>query len=278
MTLFIDPREGSKDLISIHPIPDLSPVHCPLNSGDVAFCGKGPNNSSLFIGLELKEISEFVSSLQSQRLQGGQLPRMIRDYSIRYLLIYGRIRASPKDGKSLQIYRSGSKLRREGWYSCNHNGSKRETLYSTVQAFLHGPSLWAAGIQPLHVEDKSEAAQLIATLYRVWNKPWHKHNSLKALDNSQDPSGRIRKEMKQAIAVGLPHNLDEKFAERLKFANAIPNIGYERAYAIAGYFPSVKAMVLASKEEWSMVEVQTSSGRTLKIGPVMARAIVEYFS
>lgn len=285
MSIFIDPREGSKDLITYYPINALNPSLVQLNSGDIAFCGKGPNSSSVMVGIELKSVSDLINSINTKRLQGGQIPKLILDYDIRWILVYGRIRCNPKDGVSLQEYRQGSKLRREGWYTCIGRTKKTKAgviaepfLYSTFMAFLCGPSLWAVGIQSARVETKAEAAYWISTLYHQWDKRFDKHTSLRSLDTTSDPSAKIRGEMKQAISSGLPHNLDDKFKERLKFANSIPNVGYERAFAIASYFPSVRAMVQAGVEEWATIELRTNGGRKMKLGPVMAKAIVQFFS
>lgn len=277
MSIFIDPREGSKDLVTYYPITTLNPSLVQLNSGDVAFCGKGPNSSSIMVGIELKSVSDLINSINTKRLQGGQIPKLIQDYDIRWILVYGRIRCNPKDGETLQEYKDGSRLRREGWYGCIGR-NKKPVLYSSFVSFLSGPSLWAVGIQSARVETKVEAAHWISALYHQWDKRFDKHTSLRSLDTTSDPSAKIREEMRQAVSSGLPHNLDEKFKERLKFANSIPNVGYERAFAIASYFPSVRAMIQAREEEWATIELRTNGGRKMKLGPVMAKAIVQFFS
>jgi hypothetical protein len=90
--LLIANDTGSKELIE--PLRKLGVPAEPANLdfGDVVFSGRGERGAKLFIGIELKTITEFAQSLTTKRFQGHQLLGMVDEesgFDRRYLLLEG---------------------------------------------------------------------------------------------------------------------------------------------------------------------------------------------
>lgn len=309
--LLIDDREGSKQLALHEPIRSVlepctacttvptangkSPVSHPekcscrgtarslstLPSGDVAFCGCGPSSSpALMVGIEVKEISELVSSLETGRAQ-SQIRAMSQDYDVRYLLTYGAYRRSPEDNRSLEVWRTAiPKRRRAGWYVLSH-GRRGPVLYSYLRNWLISPaSLCAYGFMYWHAETVQDAAEWIGALYQSWSKPWNAHRSMKTRDRSSGSDARFKRDTREgrfqrSTFDSLP--MDKGLKQRLDCAEVLPSLGYERALAAAKHFKSPQAMYNAGIEEWSEIRVQngTDTGKARRLGKVTAESVVK---
>lgn len=106
MSLFVDPRAGSKDLIA--PLLKLGlPVEAAmLDYGDVAFVSKDRQP----IGIEFKTLAECVTSLRDNRLVGHQLPGMLGEqgfYEVAWLLIEGEWKIDAEGELVTPKYRHG---------------------------------------------------------------------------------------------------------------------------------------------------------------------------
>src|SRR6185436_1239721 len=103
MTMLIDPRAGSADLVE--PMKTLGiPVKVEtLNSGDIAFTGRGEGGKPISIGVEHKKLNDYLASMKG-RMQGRQLTEMLKDYDRRYLIIEGEFE---HDGQGRLLRRAG---------------------------------------------------------------------------------------------------------------------------------------------------------------------------
>lgn len=269
-----------------------------LSSGDVSFYGCGRDETTISIGIEVKEITELLSSLISGRLQDTQMRGMINDYDDghRWILHYGRYRPSPADGM-IQTWKEGHFQRRAGWYTFKmkmrdrHGNLIEKTYpYSALEAFKCC-SAKEYGFDFVRVEDVIEACQWLGVLYRTWTRPYHTHKSMNVFDKSQDVKSKLRREqieerMKsgQFVVTGKSSE-DDKRNKRLRDMASVfsrfPNIGYERAVAAAKHFyPSISAGVNASVEEWSNIEVVTrgKTERVIRLGKENAAAVKKFVS
>lgn len=320
--LFIDPREGSYQLANYEPIcsilepcevtpsngkPAVShPEKCScrgtartlstLSSGDVAFCGCGPSNSpsssssALMVGIEVKEISELVSSIETGRAQ-SQIRAMSQDYDVRYLLTYGPYRCSPDDGRSLEVWKHAiPKRRKAGWYTLTH-GRRGPVLFTYLRNFLISPAtLCAHGFMHWHVDTFPEVCEWVGTMYHSWNKPWNAHKSMKTRDKSSGVDARFKKDAREgrftnsgfqrATFDSLP--MDKDLKQRLDCAEVLPSLGYERALAAAKHFKSPQEMYNANVDEWSEIRVESTGkttdgkdkGKARRLGKVTAESVV----
>lgn len=260
-----------------------------LSSGDVSFYGCS-RDGTVSIGIEVKEITELLSSLISGRLQDTQMRGMLNDYDDghRWILHYGRYRPSPVDG-SIQTWKEGHSQRRAGWYTFKPNN--RPIPYGYLEAFKCC-SAKEYGFDFVRVEDVIEAANWLGVLYRTWTRPYHTHKSMHVFDKSQDVRSKLRREqteerMKsgQFVIAGSNHKVDngrdKRVMEMADVFSRFPNIGYERAVAAAKHFyPSISAGVNASIEEWSNIEVITKGKieRVIRLGKENATAIKKFVS
>ncbi len=238
MTLMVDDRAGSCELLKIEPVKSLG-ERCRLDAGDVAFVGNGPGDEPVLVGVEVKTIYDLISSISTGRLQATQVPRLMATYEVPWLLYYGSYRCGPGGGLEL----------RQGKIWRGYRLGSRPVPYGYVESFLF--DLVAIGVRVKHAYDINDACAWLGALYRWWNKRWCEHKGLRTLDNSKDLS--------------LMPSMDEATRLRAKVAAQLPGVGFERAFAAARHFESVDAMIGAEPEEWARVE---------GIGKVIAKAVV----
>ena len=237
MTVYIDDRAGSKELIRFQPLKDTGEL-CRLNSGDAAFTGNGPDGD-VIVGVEVKSIFDLIGSIRTGRLQGTQIPRMVAEFDVCWLLYYGCYRPAVR-GNDLQINRGGK------WKG--YRLGKQKVPYGYVEGFLL--TLSASGVLVKRVSDPREAAAWIGVLHRWYGKRWDQHKGMRTFDNSR--------------AITEMPEMDPGVLLRARVASQLPGVGFERAMAVGRHFGSVTEMVGASEEEWAQVE---------GIGPVIASAV-----
>lgn len=229
----IDDRVGSKELYSML-------KNCPaqlghLNSADFAFLGQGTDNEPLAIGVERKKIMDLLQSMASGRLAGHQLPLMLREYHVQYLIVEGYYTPDPRNGLLT------------AWKRELHLGSRRFSA-KEVFGYLHSLQI-RRGIYLWRTHTPRETAQLVEILYSWWTK--------KNLDQHLSYLAR-HQEYADLSTKKLP------FVRRV--AVELPGIGREKAKLVLKMFPTLKAMIDASKEDWMQIE---------GIGKTIADKIVE---
>lgn len=235
----VDDREGSRNLLAC-PVLQGRGILGRLEFGDVMLTGHGPNASTISVGVEVKSVSDLLSSISTGRLGGHQIPGMLKSYDHSWLLVYGVVRAG--NDNSLEV-----QGRNKTWRKF-HIG-KRPVPWSYLEGFL----LTATLISPLRIKwcyDYDEAAMWLAVLDRWLDKPWDKHRGLSVFDTSGETAA--------------PPGSDPTEAQIAKTAASLPNIGWDRAWKAAQHFDSVLDMVTAPESEW-----RTISG----IGPVIAKTV-----
>lgn len=237
--VLIDDRAGSRDLVDYPPLNSCGDL-CRLDSADALIVG---DKDGVIVGVEVKSISDFISSLETGRLQAGQIPAMLKTYDESWLLVYGRWRAT-SDGQ-LEVWKES----RGSWYP--YALGTRPVPYGYVESRL--VSMETAGVKTRTVERIEDAAQWIGVLARWWAKGRDGHRTFKKFSEV----GRVP--TSALIAMDGPMKL------RAEMAACLPGVGFDRAIAAAKYFPSVRDMVNATREEWEEVE---------GVGKVVAGAVV----
>lgn len=220
-----------------------------LDSADVFFLGNGLDGVKS-IGVELKSITELLSSLQSGRFINDQLPKMLDTYDVRWLLYYGEYRPNPSTGV-LQL----PSFNRQ-WVDYQPGSQSRPLPYGYLESRLLTFSHY--GIQSKSVPTIQSAAYWIASLYRWWSKDREEDRKHLQVESKFSTSGTIS-------TATLNPNPDLR--KRLGFALSLPGLSHERGLAAANHFASIAAMVGASESEWTSIP---------GIGKVTARAIRRY--
>jgi len=278
-TVLIDYRAGSKELIKYPPFDECGEL-CEIKNakgeaaGDVVFYGNGASGR-VSIGVEVKSVDDLMSSSSNGRLQGTQLPVMLDEYDVVWLLYYGDVRPAP-GSQALQIWRKGQ------WR--NHYVGNRAVPYSYFTGFII--SLQEIGISVAHARDVGEAAAWLGELVRWRIKPWSKHKSLKQFDRSRKVTQAHANNAngKQANRAGLMPTLDERTRMRAQVAVELSSVGYKRALAAAEVWCIAEMVVgrrLTKQEQASVAsqwaELTTEdkeTGAKKRLGPVAAEAIV----
>jgi ERCC4-type nuclease len=213
--ILIDDRIGSSHL---HPLIEGSQIE-RLEYGDVAFEAHGK-----LVGIEVKRITDAVSSLLSGRLVDHQVPGMLSMYDHNYLIIEGYYRCDAESGLV------------QGW-----QGSSWRDIHSGRQS-LSWQSLdnWLTSVEILggiHVRRTitlTETVRTIKSLYSWWQRD--DHRSLKVFNTAAD-----------AAAIDRPGLLRRMAAQ-------LPQIGWERSIEVARKFKTVERMANADEGDWTSIE------------------------
>lgn len=240
-TIYIDDRAGSRDLVNHPPLTDPQQavaVLCRLDSADAMFTGNGPNGDVL-VGVEVKSLSDFISSANTGRLQATQIPAMLNTYDHSWVLIYGEYSVGD-DGELLT-------RRAKTGHWATHALGRKVVPYGYVENMI--TDLTMLGVRVKHVPDVRLAVRWLVQIARWYDKPWAKHKGLRTFDTSRD--------------MVLP-GVDGDTLLRARVASQLPGLGFERAVAAARHFPSIIDMVNATPVQWAQVE---------GVGKVIARAV-----
>lgn len=235
--VLVDDRAGSRDLIKYEPLKSYGEL-CRLESADVVMTGNGPDNTELTVAVEVKSIWDLLSSASTGRLQATQVPAMLEQYDVSWLLYYGGHRVA-RDGM-LEVFKNGR------WQTLRLGSRPVPSGY--VEALML--DMTTVGVHVHRTYDVAEAVQWLGVLHRWWAKPWEKHHGMHTLDKSRD--------------VSLMPGMTRGTLQKAKVAAALPGVGFERAVAAARHFRSVREMVNADAREWCVVP---------GIGKVVAKAV-----
>jgi len=234
--LYIDGRVGSRELIRY--FAEGTATLTSLQFGDASFIGQGPEEAPVLVGIEVKTLSDMIQSMLNGRFSGHQLPGLLRDYHVVYLIIEGHYRPEPGTG-FLQVPRG------RGQWIMAPFGTKA-WKFRDLEGFLTTIET-QYGVRLRRSQNRQETGALIGELYHWWtDKMYAEHRSGQAFDTSHEP-------------ILYPTSLVRRVAAQLK------GIGWKRSQAVAEHFSSVVDMVLAPAEEWR---------RITGVGPKLAASVV----
>lgn len=220
--LYIDPREGSKDLLD--PVARTgTPVRAThLEFGDCSFLGQGPSGE-IPIGIEYKTVSDLLASLQDGRLLGHQLPGMLNSFEVCYLLVEGVTSADTDDAIRY--------LSKRGEWKKHPSSLK----YSNLVGWLNTLAS-CYGARVLYSSNLLTSAVTVASIYRWWQKPYADHGS--------------------SVVVHQPSFLRplERPTRLMRVASVFPGVGGEKLHAIEAKFDNVRHMVNSPPMVWRTIE------------------------
>lgn len=236
------------------------PGHSPicelsyLDSADVFFLGNGWSGDTLSIGVEVKSITDLLSSLQTGRLVNEQIPKMLNSYDIHWLVYYGYHRPHPSTGVLQLAYCDKTDGRPLRYYDYQPSISSRTLPYGYLESRLL--TLTSRGIHCKFTPTIEDACYWIASLYRWWSK-----------DRSEDEKHLQVEDKRFSAAPTL--DPDPELRKRLAFAMRLPGLSHERGLSAAKHFPSIESMVLAPESDWTAIR---------GIGKGTAQAIKRYLT
>jgi len=224
--IFLDPRVGSKHLVPLFEKLGLKQGDdfdvTTMEFGDVAFLGNGPRGP-VRVGIEVKGGrggSDFLSSMQSDRLAGHQAVGLGEHYERRYLIIEG-LRPT-RNGIIWQPPTSGK-------------GRARPIFLADVRRFITG--LEESGLRVRYARTPEDTARIIVReLFAFWQKDYEDHTSINPLYVA--PSFSLVRE-------------DETTARIRRVLLALKaGVGAGRSKAVAQRFRSVRALATSNVEDW----------------------------
>lgn len=242
----VDSRIGSKHLAT--PLEKLcktdrtiehSVEMCYLDAADVAFEALDNNGQPIKIGVEICRINDLLQKVESMRLVEEQIPKLLPQYKIVYLVVEGRWLAR-EDG-FLDIF--GGEIGWKGWKPAKWRASGFK--YKSVNNFLLSMASFPR-LLVFRTNDDKETVQWIKSTADWWSKPWSEHSSFQAWSGI-DLFGSVLA-VKKATLVE-------------KVAALLPNIGQKKVKIVANKFGSVKAMINSAVSDWIGIKTAKGAGR-----------------
>lgn len=158
--IIVDDRIGSADLGPQLRKLGVDTTIARLEFGDLAFEGKGAENTTVQIGVELKKVPDLLQSLREGRLTGRQLPGMMDEtkglYDYGWLLIEGGITINAKNGEIGIKTAWGKRSTNFGTWTY----AELQKRLFTLEQQWDVRTVWCA--------DRAETLRWLVTLYRWW--------------------------------------------------------------------------------------------------------------
>lgn len=252
--ILVDAATGSNELVE--PLLKLGlPVEkTHLESGDLAFVGRGEKGAPLFIGIEYKKLGELVSSLNTERVQGHQLPTMQQTFDRSYMIVVGDFHHD-QQGRAVVFKGPGKPKPLPG----NLNAVELEQVLFNLQT--------RGGLITRHVTTERDALRVIVAWYRYWtDKDLDKHKSHLAvyapdLDTGlKIPISRFRKGLIQLVD-GLGRAM----------SGAVEREFYDHEKQEGSW----TRLLRATEKELADIAVVDPDGKRRKLGAKMASKIRE---
>jgi ERCC4-type nuclease len=265
MSIFLDPRSGSGELLPYFKPYDVPVEVVQLDAGDAAFCGNGPNGPVL-IGYERKVLLDAINSMRDDRFMGEQLPKLLDQYGLSITIILEGIwRAGPESGAiEIKGYDRGAGGYKKSTWVPVQTGS-RWVMYRELDHWLstleHKIS-FEAGRQfnVVRTADEAQTAAYLVSRYKWWNdKEWEKHDSYKTIYSPDVPNPPGRK----GFSIPRPGPVEE-------VACRFPGVR-EKAWSFGKRFESVHQMVNANETELESVEGIGKKGAATIYGWIRAK-------
>lgn len=229
--ILVDARTGSGHLVPIlnNLGAEAQAVH--LEYGDVSFPMNGPTGL-ITVGIEIKTVSDLISSMISRRLTTRQLPGMRKVYDLIVIAILGRVKRDATGGII------------EGKYGKWH---PVQTSLTWDQLEGMKTSLrWAYGAVLVEFETAKDFCCWLKVQERWASRKWEDHQS--HLPSHQIFNDRAREQ--DGFLPALPLEPTNTYLA----ACAIPGIGMALAKKLAHEFPEPRLLANATVKDLMRVE------------------------
>jgi len=254
MTLFIDNREGSKELFpAFRQLSGCPRIKlCPGLPTDVMFLGNGPGGRKISIGIEHKTIPDALACILSGRYAGHQLIEQRNNFDEWWLMIEGIWKQNEDDGR-LMLFRRGE------WCDTSEAmlGSSKVWMWRDFMSWiLTMMIIGRVKVWPTSVTSKAQSVRAIATLYHWWTKgEYEDHRSHLEVDDS---------------GVSLTPK-----STVFRAARALPGIDWVSAGAVEAEFGSLFAAANAGVGVWSEIKIGQQHKQKRRLGAKRAQRIVD---
>jgi ERCC4-type nuclease len=192
--------------------------------------GHGPTGP-LRIGIERKTLGDLVGSLLKNRLFGHQIPGLLAEYDLVWVVVEGVWRPGADD--TIEVMGYDHRTRKRGWGS-----SRYGITYSQLDRWLLNYDVMGQGrLKRWRTSTEHETCYFIADLARYIWKPWAKHHSHAAI-GKWSPGGTPAKVMLT------------KATDLVRLAASLPGVGAVTARKMGSRFGSMKELVGGSEDEF----------------------------
>lgn len=243
MTIAVDYRRGSHELVAPLEAMGYDVAETELPFGDIAFTGRGEAGAAVEVGVEFKKLEEFIGSMNTARLQGHQLLGMQTAFEFRYLLIEGELFYN-KRGQLLK------RVGRQEFVPIPGKMGIYELMKRVHVLHLRG------GLNPLWARNRRDTLMQLDVLYKVWTD--------KALD-----------EHTSHLAIYQPPALIP-ISQFRQTVSTLPGIALRVSLAVERAFDaSLRRAFNAGLQQWANIEVIDRKGNSKRLGPKVAERIQE---
>lgn len=254
-TLLIDDRGGSlgREAVEAQIYRPLVKLGIPaeiirLPYGDFAFEGRGPEDSSLNIGIELKRLQDLATSIRSGRLAGHQLPGLTGEHAafdVAWLVVEGWWKTSA--GGQVLTYH-GRKL---GWRPLKGRLMTSEMQKKLLTYEMRG------GLHVRYTNTRDDTLRFIADLFHWWTD--------KAMDQHTSH-----------IAVHRPLQYAQ-ISDFREVVSRFPGVGLKTSLPVEQRFGgSLQAACNAPVNDWAGITTTDRQGKTRRLGVRTAERIVAF--
>lgn len=154
--VLVDERIGSKDLAKPLGLHGIETEITHLDFGDIAFLGRGEQDCTRDIGVELKTLGDCISSLRTGRLAGHQLPGLVKSFDYVWLVVEGYWRHDEQG----RIVTFQGKDR--GWRAASGNMLATELEKQLLTLEMQ------SGLHVRFTNSRRDTIRFLASLYRWW--------------------------------------------------------------------------------------------------------------
>lgn len=257
MTILVDPRRGSGELIPYFRPYDIPVQETLLPSADFAFYGELETGMEL-IGFERKVITDMATSKRDNRLQGFQLPNMSEDYAMSHLIVEGIWQANDTGHIEVRYGKSWRPLR-------------PSMAFRELDHFL-AELEYKRGIYVGRTSTRQQTVAYIVSRFKFFNEQvWTQHcrtEKIYAPFSGSDDGGGVRGSRRSGFIKRTVPTLERQMAQ-------VDGIGAD-AYWIGKRFGNMEELMEYSADEIAETEVErnTKEGRKkAKLGPAKAMKI-----
>ena len=231
--ILIDRRVGSCDLV------DYLPKHlCEIDSlqfGDVAFIGRGAEDAPVRVGIELKTLSDCLSSIRSGRLAGTQIPGLLQWYDKVCIIIEGAYRPGANGELEGFLYGKWKPAPFTTTAYSSHSRGTAPWTYNELDGWINTVTN-VAKIEVKRSSSRRETATLIMGMYKWWtDKSYEQHRSHVGFDTSQHPT-----------------LYKPSFIRRV--AAEFPGVGWEKSSEVALKFGTLWNLTNADEKTWMSIK------------------------
>jgi ERCC4-type nuclease len=242
VTLHIDRRAGSIELVGPLTAAGLRPEVTTLPAGDVEIMGSGPGGIPFPVLVEYKQVRDALTCARDGRF-AEQLRGMRARAEVCWVLVEGEWRADTAGKLEVREAR--------GWRERGGFTPQEFDSWLMTMAQRGGALLW-------RTPDQAASVSWLRSLYWWWtSKEFQEHRAHLAW---YVPPYTPENPFDKAPSVV------QKVAAALLAQGPTVDVNGERAKAVGAAFPSVRAMVDAGEAAWRAIE---------GIGPKIAKRVVE---